>query len=142
MKNTSDSLSQIEYQQWIRESSRSVIAILEDLSSLKPPLDHLCERLPRLQPRYYSISSSPKVHPTSVHITAGIVQYQTSTERSINGVSTHRFRQAHFQLNDDPTTPSSHLFPIFIRKSTFRLPANTETPVIMIGSYCISLDWP
>ena len=138
--NTSYSVSQIAYQQWIRESARSVIAILEDLPSLKPPLDHLCELLPRLQPRYYSISSSPKVHPTSVHITAGIVQYQTSTQRTVNGVATHGFRQAHLQQNADPATPPSHRFPIYIRKSTFRLPANTETPVIMIGSYSMSLD--
>jgi len=49
------------YQKWIIQENRNIVHILEDIPSLKPPLDHLCELLPRLQCRYYSISSSPKV---------------------------------------------------------------------------------
>ena len=49
------------YQQWIVQENRNIVHILEDIPSLKPALDHLCEILPRLQCRYYSISSSPKV---------------------------------------------------------------------------------
>lgn len=49
------------YLSWVVKDHRSIIHILEDLPSLKPPLDHLLELLPRLQARYYSISSSPKV---------------------------------------------------------------------------------
>jgi len=49
------------YQQWIIQENRNIVHILEDIASLKPSLDHLCEILPRLQCRYYSISSSPKV---------------------------------------------------------------------------------
>lgn len=50
------------YHQWIVQENRNIVHILEDISSLKPALDHLCEILPRLQCRYYSISSSPKVN--------------------------------------------------------------------------------
>ncbi|XP_026680599.1 NADPH--cytochrome P450 reductase-like [Diaphorina citri] len=49
------------YQSWIVNDNRNIVHILEDLPSCKPPLDHLCELVPRLQPRYYSISSSSKV---------------------------------------------------------------------------------
>lgn len=49
------------YQSFIVDACRNIVHILEDITSCKPPLDHLCELLPRLQPRYYSISSSPKV---------------------------------------------------------------------------------
>lgn len=49
------------YQQWVVQANRNIVHILEDIPSLKPSLDHLCEILPRLQCRYYSISSSPKV---------------------------------------------------------------------------------
>jgi sulfite reductase alpha subunit-like flavoprotein len=49
------------YQDWIVDSHRTVLHVLEDLPSVKPTIDHLCELLPRLQARYYSISSSPKV---------------------------------------------------------------------------------
>lgn len=61
------------YQQWVVQENRNIVHILEDIPSLKPALDHLCELLPRLQCRYYSISSSPKLHPSSIHITAVVV---------------------------------------------------------------------
>ncbi len=51
------------YQSWVLDSERNILAILEDLPSLNPPIDHLCELLPRLQARYYSIASSSKVKP-------------------------------------------------------------------------------
>lgn len=50
-----------KYQSWIQDSCRNIVHILEDIKSCKPPIDHICELLPRLQPRYYSISSSSKV---------------------------------------------------------------------------------
>lgn len=43
------------------EARRNILAILQDMQSLCPPIDHLCELLPRLQARYYSIASSSKV---------------------------------------------------------------------------------
>lgn len=51
-----------KYQSWVQESCRNIVHILEDIPSCRPPIDHICEILPRLQPRYYSISSSSKVN--------------------------------------------------------------------------------
>lgn len=50
-----------QYQTWIHDACRNIVHILEDIPSCRPPIDHICELLPRLQPRYYSISSSSKV---------------------------------------------------------------------------------
>ncbi|CAF0827749.1 unnamed protein product [Rotaria sordida] len=131
----------IKYKEWILDSYRSIVAILEDLSSLKPPLDHLCELLPRLHPRYYSISSSPKVHPTSVHITAIIVHFETPTKRIAKGVATNCFKEFHMKHqalsytvhNEENHCHIPDRFPIYIRKSTFRLPFKFQIPIIMIG---------
>jgi NADPH-ferrihemoprotein reductase len=49
------------YNKWVLQDNRNIVHILEDLPSCKPALDHLCELIPRLQARYYSIASSPKV---------------------------------------------------------------------------------
>ncbi|CAM4888912.1 unnamed protein product [Rotaria socialis] len=131
----------IKYKEWILDSCRSIVAILEDLSSLKPPLDHLCELLPRLHPRYYSISSSAKVHPTSIHITAVIVHFETPTKRVAKGVATNCFKELYMrhqaigcaQHKEDDTCHLPNRLPIFIRKSSFRLPFRFQTPIIMIG---------
>lgn len=53
--------SQALYHSWVLDANRNILAILEDMPSLRPPIDHLCELLPRLQARYYSIASSSKV---------------------------------------------------------------------------------
>ena len=52
---------QHDYQTWVHDDHRTVLHVLQDLKSVKPPLDLLLELLPRLQCRYYSISSSAKV---------------------------------------------------------------------------------
>lgn len=52
---------QRQYSEWIVRAKRTIVHVLEDLPSFKPPLDNLLELLPRLQARYYSISSSFKV---------------------------------------------------------------------------------
>ena len=60
MSGTSEA-GKAEYQKWVVQDVRNIVHIFEDLPSCKPPLDYLCELLPRLQARYYSISSSSKV---------------------------------------------------------------------------------
>ncbi|XP_026138738.1 NADPH--cytochrome P450 reductase-like isoform X3 [Carassius auratus] len=116
------------YQSWVLDSCRNILAVLEDLPSLRPPIDHLCELLPRLQARYYSIASSSKVHPNSIHICAVVVEYETKTGRVNKGVATN-------WLKNKTPTDNGHkaTVPMYIRKSQFRLPFKSTNPVIMIG---------
>lgn len=60
----------VDYAKYVIAEQRSLLQILNDLKSVKPPADLLLELLPRLQPRYYSISSSSKAHPNQIHVTA------------------------------------------------------------------------
>uniref|UniRef100_A0AAQ5XP09 NADPH--hemoprotein reductase n=1 Tax=Amphiprion ocellaris TaxID=80972 RepID=A0AAQ5XP09_AMPOC len=107
---------------------KPIIHILEDMPSLKPPIDHLCELLPRLQARYYSIASSSKVHPNSIHICAVVVEYETKTGRTNKGVATNWLKNKLVTDNGHKST-----VPMYIRKSQFRLPFKATNPVIMIG---------
>ncbi|CAJ0940531.1 unnamed protein product [Ranitomeya imitator] len=118
------------YLNWVLEARRNILAILEDMPSLRPPLDHLCELLPRLQARYYSIASSSKVHSNSIHICAVVVEYETKTGRHNKGVATN-------WLKNKQPTDNGHKssVPMYVRKSQFRLPFKPSTPIIMIWTW-------
>ncbi|XP_053624999.1 NADPH--cytochrome P450 reductase [Plodia interpunctella] len=116
------------YQSFVVDACRNIVHILEDIKSCKPPLDHVCELLPRLQPRYYSISSSPKSYPETVHVTAVVVQYRTSSGRVNKGVTTTWL--ADLKPEDGKPLPR---VPVYIRKSQFRLPLQSQTPIMMVG---------
>jgi len=118
-------------QSWVVDDVRHITAILEDLPSCKPPIDHLLELLPRLQPRFYSIASSAKIHPQSVHICGVVVEYKTPTGRTNKGVATTWLReQVPTGSGDEEVCPK---VPVYVRRSQFRLPNRPQTPVIMIG---------
>jgi len=117
------------YQSWVVDSCRHITHILEDMKTCKPPIDHILELLPRLQPRFYSIASSAKVHPTSVHICGVVVEYDTNTGRTNKGVATTWLREKVPAEEGEEDVK----VPVFVRRSQFRLPNRPGTPVIMIG---------
>ncbi|KDQ62204.1 hypothetical protein JAAARDRAFT_122032 [Jaapia argillacea MUCL 33604] len=131
------------------------------------PFDIVISNIPRLQPRYYSISSSPKLHPGSIHVTAVVLRYQSVhnphvPERWIYGIGSNFLMNVKLAHNseDEPLisepsglgepgviTPNysiegprgahkegkTYKVPVHVRRSTFRLPTNPKTPVIMVG---------
>jgi len=111
-----------EYSQFIQKDRKSIIDVLKHFDTCKPPTEYLLELLPRLQARYYSISSSPKIDSNVISITAVVTRY-TLGDRVIKGVCTN-------YLLDKLVEAKS---PVFVRKSTMRLPHRLSTPIIMIG---------
>jgi sulfite reductase (NADPH) flavoprotein alpha-component len=98
--------------------------VLERFPSARPALGDLAAALPRLQPRLYSISSSLKRHPGQVHLTVGVVRFE-SAGRWRNGVASH-FLGVRSNAGD-PVRVYVHQSP------KFRLPADSSTPIIMVG---------
>ena len=79
--------------------------------------------LSRLQPRQYSISSSPLEHPSEVQLTVSAVRYEYRGQPRHGVCST--FLADHSESTDVPVfvQPTSH----------FRPPADSEVPMIMVG---------
>lgn len=80
--------------------------------------------LRKLQPRLYSISSSPLAHPGEVHLTVGIVRYTTHGRERGGVCSTYLAdRLAH---GEKPR--------VFVHTNpAFRLPEDGGTPLVMVG---------
>jgi sulfite reductase (NADPH) flavoprotein alpha-component len=79
--------------------------------------------LKRLQPRSYSISSSPKTDPNQVQLTVSTVRY-TCEGRTRRGVCS--------TFMADRAEPGQ--VPIYVvRSAHFRVPQASETPMIMVG---------
>ena len=80
--------------------------------------------LRKLTPRLYSIASSPKAHPGEVHLCVGIVRYDAHG-RGRKGVCSTFLAD---RVEGEVTVP------VFAQVAHgFRLPANLDTPVIMVG---------
>ncbi|XP_022084501.1 methionine synthase reductase-like [Acanthaster planci] len=135
-----------DYGAFIRDPHLSLLDILTAFPSCSPPLSQLFEHLPRLQPRPYSISSSPLVDSNKLHFVFNIVVFSEEQGRNKQreGVCTgwlnHLTKIQHYS---DDSLHSQMLqldihpeirIPIFERTNQhFHLPADPTTPIIMIG---------
>ncbi|MEU0104698.1 bifunctional nitrate reductase/sulfite reductase flavoprotein subunit alpha [Streptomyces sp. NPDC006251] len=80
--------------------------------------------LRKLQPRLYSISSSPLVDPRLVSLTVSVVRYENLRGRMRGGVCSP------FLADAEPDTE----VPVFVQRSPhFRPPADASTPMVMVG---------
>lgn len=113
------------------------------------PFSAVIEGLNKLQPRYYSISSSSLVQPKKVSITA-VVEKQMIPGRTepFRGVATnYLLALKQKQAGDENPEPFGKTYeitgprnkydgihvPVHIRHSNFKLPSDPSKPVIMIG---------
>ena len=81
--------------------------------------------LKRIQPRLYSISSSPKAHCGQVHLTVGAVRYDKEGRPRKGLCST---------FLADRAQPGATRIGVFVHSNkAFRPPTNGDTPMIMVG---------
>ena len=111
-----------ELKKWLW--GRGILDVLLENRAAIPAAAELIALLKPLQPRLYSISSSPKAHAGQVHLTINVVRYESFGRGRKGLASTFLADRA------EAETP----VPVFIQTSHgFRLPSNGKTPVIMVG---------
>lgn len=115
------------YEEQILKKRISLLDLLETYEACRLPFERLLELLPPLQPRYYFISSSPRVSPRKVSIAADIVQAPAWSGRGeCLGVASNYLADCR---------PGEEVL-IFIRKpeAGLQLPEDPMAPVIMVGT--------
>lgn len=102
--------------------SAQIIDLLQTGLDLDP--QGLVDGLRPLQPRLYSISSSPKAHPGEVHLTVGEVHYELHGSPRKGVASTYLGARL----------AAGGAIGVYVQKSAhFHLPADDDQPLIMIG---------
>jgi sulfite reductase (NADPH) flavoprotein alpha-component len=103
---------------------REFVDLATDFPGVITEPQQLFNVLQRLTPRMYSISSSQKVHPDSVHTTVRVIRYD-SHGRNRQGVASGHIGD---RAGEGMTLP------IFLHSNNnFRLPEDNDIPVIMVG---------
>jgi sulfite reductase (NADPH) flavoprotein alpha-component len=104
---------------------KDILDFLKGYPAARFTASELVGFLRKLQPRLYSISSSPKAHPGQVHLTVAVVRYDSHGRERKGVCSTFLAERAE---------GSAISVPVFVQPSHgFRLPSDGNTPVIMIG---------
>lgn len=112
-----------EFREVVEAHGRSLFELVTEVfPSVQIPLDHFINLAPRLQPRYYTISSSSKAHPDSIHITVAVTRTDLPDGRVHTGVCSSYLAKT-----------STSTVRCFVRASSFRLPSDPSVPIIMVG---------
>ena len=101
-----------------------VLAAVESLGPIRPDPEAFLECLEPLQPRLYSIASSPLSAPGEIHLTVDAVRYDIGKRRRLGVAST---------FLADRLAPGARVKLYLQKAHAFALPADPRTPIIMIG---------
>ena len=109
--------------EFVEQYTPTFADLLVKFPSAKFSVEELIRTIPAIKPRLYSISSSQRAHPNSVHLLIVLVDWIDK-----HGVT--RFGQAtNFLVN----SKIGDLLTVTLKPSVMKLPPSLETPVIMSG---------
>ncbi|KAG7379058.1 hypothetical protein PHYPSEUDO_009101 [Phytophthora pseudosyringae] len=97
--------------------------LLDEFPSARPTLADLLTLVPRIKPRHYSIASSMKMNPTSVHLLIVVHDWTTPS-------GSYRVGQATRFLSG---VKIGQKMSVSVCSSVMKLPTNPEDPIVMAG---------
>jgi len=150
-----------DYLRFVVGGHKTLLQLFLAFPSCRPPLTLLLELLPRLRPRYYSISNSPKVDKDKIVITVGLVRKEIPGNTSMTEIfgktvqsKAHRFHgvastylagfRSSCKSNQGSlakslkslglSKKSGPLLPVFHQSGKIYLPDDALVSIIMIGA--------
>jgi NADPH-ferrihemoprotein reductase len=116
----------IDYKKEIANPCRTVLDLALE-SSNQLSLEDFLYNMPPLQPRYYSIASSPLLHPQEVYLTYRPVKYVSSRGSIREGTCTTYLSNL---------VQDSQIIGALKSNPAFRLPKDPSAPVLMMAGGC------
>jgi len=101
-----------------------VLAALQKFPGIRPDPEAFIECLDPLQPRLYSIASSPRIDPRRVALTVDAVRYTVADRRRLGVASTFLAERI---------APGTRLKAYVQKAQSFALPRDPSAPIVMIG---------
>lgn len=109
--------------QYVHREKRTLLMVLRDFPSSRPPLTRLIEIIPRIRSRAFSLASSPEAHPGVVHVCAAMVRYTTPLRFARTGLCSSFFERLEV----------GNVVPVFLERGS-ALRFQKDYPAILIGA--------
>ena len=110
------------FHEYVVREKRNYVEVMEEFASARPPLSWLLEMVPPLEPRHYSIASSPMEDPTRVGLCVAVEERVTPYGRRRQGLCSSYLASA--RVGEEVV--------LWLREGSFTDPG-PGAPVIMIG---------
>lgn len=125
LNNLCSSKNSNGYAKFINNEGRSLLRILREFPNCRVPIERLLEFLPPLQPRPYSIASSPLVSNNKIEIVFSVIYVDSNTK----GVCTSWLAE-----NLEIASNNFEVSFYFRKPNNFRLPQDISLPKILIAT--------
>ena len=112
-----------KFEKFVADSTPTFADLIRRFTSCRPAIHDLIRAIPEIKPRHYSISSSQRVHPDSVHLLVVLVDWTDAHGNK-------RFGQASKYLMDAKV---GEKVIVTVKPSVMKLPTSLDAPVIMSG---------
>jgi len=101
--------------------------LLREFTSAHPSVENLLEMIPPIKPRHYSIASSMKMYPTSVHLLVVVEDWKTPSGKFRVGQCS-----GYLASLKNPETQDIYMT-VSVAPSLMKLPPKNTQPVVMAG---------
>ncbi|KAG9354602.1 hypothetical protein JZ751_001315 [Albula glossodonta] len=128
LREFSSAKGQEDLYSYCNRPRRTALEVLADFphTTAELTVDYLLDLFPEIQPRSFSIASSPLAHPNRIQILLAVVQYKTTLLKPRKGLCST------WLASLDPTQ-GEVCVPLWVKKGTLKFPSDPDSAVIMVG---------